>query len=87
MMRGYRRFSNVWQMAAALGAFSVVALVLDSGGLYSGAARLEVGPERAVAMPVASALHLGMRALGLERLRQVELAKLARTARQRERVD
>lgn len=78
-MRGYRRFSSVGQMAAALGTFSVLALVLDSGGLYSWASRLEVGPERTVAMPVASALHLGMRPLGLERLRQTELAELART--------
>ncbi len=77
-MRGYRRFASAGQMMVGLGVFAVLALVLDSAGLYSWAQRLDVGPERTVAMPVVSALHWGLRSLGLERLRQVELAKLAR---------
>ena len=77
-MRGYKRFASAGQMAVGLGVFAVLTLMLDSAGLYSWAQRLDLGPERTVAMPVASALHWGLRSLGLERLRQVELAKLAR---------
>lgn len=77
-MRGYSRFSTVGQMAAGLGTFAVLLLVFDSGGLYSWAQRLDLGPERSVAMPVVSALHWGLRHSGLEPLRQRELAALAR---------
>ncbi len=76
-MRGYQRFANSIQMATALGVFALLSLLLDSAGLYSWAQRLDLGPERTFALPAASALHWGLRGLGLERLRRDELAALA----------
>jgi len=77
MMRGYRRFSTVGQMAGSVGVFVTLALVLESGGLYDWAQRLELGPERSVALPAVTALHRGLARFGLERARQRTLTTLA----------
>jgi len=77
-MRAYRRSSDLRQMSTALGAFVALALVLESGGLLDWAQRLELGPERSVAVPVVEALHRGVGWLGLERVRRGELVELAR---------
>jgi hypothetical protein len=77
-MRSYRHFSKLSQLAASVGAFVVVALLLESGGIYDWAGRLDLGPERTVALPVATALHRGLAPLGIERGRQHALVELAR---------
>ncbi len=77
-MRTYRRFSNLAQMAVALCVFGVLALLLESGGLYDWAQRLELGPERTVALPVVTALHDGLVRLGIEGQRKRLLLELAR---------
>ena len=77
-MRPYQRFSTVRQMSAAVGAFAVLAVLLESGGLVDWAQRLELGPERTVALPMVMALHRGVAWMGLERLRREELEELAR---------
>src|SRR5882762_4967868 len=77
-MRPYRRLSTVHQMAAALLSFVCVALVLESGGLYDWAQRLEVGRERKIALPIATALHSSLGHLGLENEREEALFELAR---------
>jgi hypothetical protein len=65
-------------MSAAVCAFVMLALVLESGGLVDWASRLELGPERTVALPVATALHRVLAPLGMERRRQSALLELAR---------
>jgi hypothetical protein len=77
-MKAYKRYSTVKQMAGSVAMFAALALVLESGGLYEWAQRLELGPERTVAVPVAAALHRGLGWTGLERVRRSELAGLAR---------
>ena len=77
-MRSYRRFSKLSQLAASVGAFVVVALLLESGGLYDWAERLDLGPERTVALPMAAALHRALAPLRIERGRQRALVDLAR---------
>ena len=77
-MRSYRRFSKLSQLAASVGAFVVVALLLESGGIYDWAQRLDLGPERTVALPVATALHRVLTPLRIERGRQQALVGLAR---------
>lgn len=77
-MRAYQRFSTVQQMSAGVGAFVLLALVLESGGLVNWAQRLELGPERTVALPLVMALHRGVSWMGIERLRRDELEELAR---------
>jgi hypothetical protein len=77
-MKGYRRFSNVWQMGAAVGAFVLLALVLESGGLKDWADRLELGPERTVAVPLVNGLDRGLRWTHVERWRRSGLLELAR---------
>ena len=77
-MQPYRRFSNLTQLAAGLCVFAATALLLDSGGLYSWAQSLDLGPERAVALPAATLLHNALAGLGIERERQLALASLAR---------
>ena len=78
-MKFYRRFSTVRQMAVSVAVFAALGLVLDSGGMYDWAQRLDLGPERNLAVPVTSALHAGMKYLGLERVRQGALLELARS--------
>jgi hypothetical protein len=78
-MRSYKRFSTVRQMVVSVAAFAGLGLVLESGGLYDWAQRLDIGPERTVAVPVTSALHAGVKHLGLERVRHGALLELART--------
>ena len=65
-------------MSAGLGAFVVVSLLLESGGLYDWAQRLELGPERSVALPIASGLHHVLAPLRIERTRKKALLELAR---------
>jgi hypothetical protein len=77
-MKAYRRFSTVRQMAVSVAVFAALGLVLESGGLYDWAQRLELGPERTVAVPVTTALHRGLRHVGLERARHGVLLGLAR---------
>jgi hypothetical protein len=77
-MRGYRRFSTVGQMAGSVGVFVALALLLESGGLVDWAQRLELGPERSIALPVATVLHRGLARFGLGRARQRTLTALAR---------
>jgi hypothetical protein len=77
-MKAYKRYSTARQMAGSVAMFAALALVLESGGVLNWAQRLELGPERMVALPVAAALHRGLAWTGLERVRQRELAGLAR---------
>lgn len=77
-MRAYQRFSTLSQLAASVGAFALAALLLESGGLYDWAQRLDLGPERTVAMPVATALHHALVPLHLEQGRRNTLVELAR---------
>jgi hypothetical protein len=65
-------------MSSALATFAVAALLLESAGLQHWADRLELGPERTVAVPIANALHLALEPLRLERLRHSTLVGLAR---------
>jgi len=65
-------------MAVALGVFAGLILLLESGGLYDWAHRLELGPERDIALPVANALHQGMTNFGIEGQRRRLLLQLAR---------
>ena len=60
-MRGYRHTSTVRQMAVSVAVFASLAAVLESGGVNDWARRLELGPERTVAVPVAGALHWALR--------------------------
>jgi lysophospholipase L1-like esterase len=76
-MRLYNRFENLRQMSYALATFVVVALLLESAGLQHWADRLELGPERTVALPIANALHRALGPLRLERLRHSTLVGLA----------
>jgi hypothetical protein len=78
-MHSYKRFASLQQMATALGVFAALMLVLESGGLLDWAQRLDLGPERTIALPLTSALHLGVQKLGLERARHSALLQLART--------
>jgi uncharacterized protein len=78
-MRAYRRFSTLQQMGASLAVFAGLMLVLESGGLYEWAQRLELGPERSVALPLAAGLWRGMGWTGLERGRDRVLVALARS--------
>lgn len=77
-MRAYRRFATVGQMGAGVFAFVVVGLLLESGGLKDWAERLEVGPERRLALPVAQALHRAVEGLGLEGDRRRGIVELSR---------
>jgi hypothetical protein len=77
-MKAYKRYSTVRQMAGGVAMFAALALVLESGAISEWAQRLELGSERTVAVPVAAVLHRGLAWTGLERVRQRELAGLAR---------
>ncbi|MBB5065590.1 DUF459 domain-containing protein [Granulicella mallensis] len=77
-MRAYQRFSTLSQLAASVGAFALAALLLESGGLYDWAQRLDLGLERTVAMPVATALHRALAPLHIEQGRRNTLVELAR---------
>jgi len=58
--------------------FAVVITLLESGGLLTWATRLDIGPWRSVALPVATAAHEGLQPLGVARLRESALAGLDR---------
>ncbi|MGC8530941.1 MAG: DUF459 domain-containing protein [Acidiphilium sp.] len=64
-------------MAGMIG-FLVVIMLLDSGGLAQWARRLEIGPLRRVAVPVTTTINQTLRPLGIDPLRHVLLADLAR---------
>jgi hypothetical protein len=76
-MQAYRRFSNLSQLAAGLGVFAALALLLDSGGLYDWARDLELGPERTIALPAVTTIHVALAHLGIENGREQLLAGLA----------
>jgi len=78
MMRAYRRTSTVQQMGVSLVVFVVLMVLLDSGGLYDWASRLELGPERRVALPVVTWVHRVLAPLGIEGERRRGLVELAR---------
>ena len=63
-------------LAGLLAVFLVAIAMLESGGLLTWAQRLEIGPLRRVALPMASALHYGLRPLGITRWREGALADL-----------
>jgi len=77
-MRAYRRYSTAKQMGVSLGVFVVLMLLLESGGLYDWAQRLNIGPERSVALPVCTLLHRALSPLRIERERERALVSLAR---------
>ena len=77
-MRWHRRSSTLAQLAAAMTAFVVCALLLESGGLYDWAQRLELGPLRSVTLPMTSGVHRIVAPLGLEHLRETSITTLAR---------
>lgn len=77
-MKSYRRYSSVQQMSASVCAFILLTLVFESGGLSTWAARLDLGPERTVAVPVTLFLHRALGWAGLERLRHREIIGLAK---------
>jgi len=77
-MKAYRRFESLQQMSYALATFAVCALLLESAGLQHWAERLDLGPERTVALPIANALHRVLAPLRLESLRQHTLVGLAK---------
>ena len=77
-MRAYRRTSTVQQMRVSLVVFVVLMVLLDSGGLYDWASRLELGPERRVALPVTAWVHHALAPLGIEKERRRGLVELAR---------
>ena len=76
-MKPYQRYSTVKQMGVSLGVFVGLILLLESGGLYDWAQRLDIGPERTVALPVFTLLHRGLSPLKIEREREQALVLLA----------
>jgi hypothetical protein len=77
-MTPYRRYSTVKQMSISLAAFVVLILLLESGGLYDWAQRLDLGPERTVALPTFTLLHRALSPLMIEKERELALVTLAR---------
>lgn len=65
-------------MFLTLGGFIVVILLLESDGLQNWANRLELGPLRTVAQPVASALNKTLQPLGIAGLRDRTLDEATR---------
>jgi lysophospholipase L1-like esterase len=70
--------SNRGEVMAGLAGFLLTIALLDSGGLAQWARRLEIGPLRRVAVPVTAAINQTLRPLGIDPLRHVLLADLAR---------
>ena len=77
-MKPYRRFSTLPQLTLSLATFVVLILVLESGGLYDWAQRLDLGPERTIALPIATLLHRALAPLRIEKQRNHALIALAR---------
>ena len=77
-MRPYRRFSTLHQLTLSLATFVAFVLVLESGGLYDWAQRLDLGPERTVALPTFTILHRALAPLRIEKQRNHALIALAR---------
>jgi lysophospholipase L1-like esterase len=77
-MRPYRRFSTLPQLTLSLATFVVLILVLESGGLYEWAQRLDLGPERTIALPIFTLLHRALAPLRIEKQRNHALITLAR---------
>jgi lysophospholipase L1-like esterase len=77
-MKAYRRYSTVGQMAVSAAVFAVLMLLLESGGLVDWADRLELGPERTVAVPITLGLQRVVGRMGAEQLRRNALVELAR---------
>jgi len=77
-MKPYRRFSTLPQLTLSLATFVALILVLESGGLYDWAQRLDLGPERTIALPIATLLHRALAPLRIEKQRNHALIALAR---------
>ena len=65
-------------MSVSVAAFALLALVLESGGLVSWAGRLDIGPERTVAVPAAAFVHRAIGWTGLESARHRAMIGLAK---------
>ena len=78
MTRSYRRYSTLPQLTASVCTFAALALVLESGGLVRWAQRLDLGPERTVAVPVTASVQRALAWTQLDRARHAELLALAR---------
>jgi uncharacterized protein len=77
-MRNFRLNHSIRHMFLTLGGFVVAILVLESEGLENWANRLEPGPLRTVAQPVASALNRTLQPLGISGARDRTLDEVAR---------
>jgi hypothetical protein len=77
MHRLMHRSSTVRQLALAMAAFVLCALLLESGGLADWAQRLELGPLRTVAVPVTARVERTLAPLHIDRLRTHALVALA----------
>jgi uncharacterized protein len=77
-MKPYRRFSTLPQLTLSLATFVALILVLESGGLYDWAQRLDLGPERTIALPTFTLLHRALTPLRIEKQRTHALIALAR---------
>ncbi|MFC5742665.1 DUF459 domain-containing protein [Dyella tabacisoli] len=64
-----------------LSVFVLVIALFESGGLRVWAQRLEIGPWRSIALPVADTLHASLAPLGIDGLRQRTLANLQKLRR------
>ncbi len=70
--------SNRREVMAGLAGFLLTIALLDSGGLAQWARQLEIGPLRRLAVPITAALNQTLHPLGIDPLRHVLLADLAR---------
>jgi hypothetical protein len=77
-MRNVTLTHPIRQLFLVLAGFVAAIVLLESGGLAKWADRLEVGPLRTVAVPVAGAVQKALEPLGLSAIRQDALETLAR---------
>ena len=77
-MRDSRLNHSIRHMFLTLGGFVVVILLVESDGLENWATRLEPGPLRTVAQPVASAINRTLQPLGVGGVRDRTLDEAAR---------
>jgi len=77
-MRDYRFNHSIRHMFLTLGAFAVAILLLESDGLENWANRLEPGPLRTLARPVAASLNRTLQPLGVAGARGRSLDEAAR---------
>jgi lysophospholipase L1-like esterase len=77
-MRSVSLTQSIRQLALLLAGFLAVIALLESGGLASWANHLEIGPLRAVAVPVTATLQKALHPLGVGAIRDHALETLAR---------